>query len=286
MGNEVNEVEITSDMVNDAIETAKQESYDVTERPPECFLPEGDSVIRLWTGDNGGKLEWLREAWVFMRKGVGRWDGDCDFIRGLSARAKANDPDKAWSWRFQAGRWGIIKGCIYQDANTPLASGADTKYVRSNIPIIIALPNQALKSFKGFIQGQAPDQLRKQLDPDSPAMGIKFSLKKGSGGGCNVSWDLRDRELPSPFTWGDNQPFPHLQDCFVNSLSLPTKEQEDILNAELDAKIGGASGATPAPANVVAPVVPTAPAPAHAGAPPGHPASQPTGQFQDDDEPF
>ena len=230
-------MQITEEMVSTSINTIDTNDTLPAERPPACFLPEGDTIIRLWVAIEDSKLVWLREDWMYQMKGVGIFDGNHEFFKGIAMKAKEADPEKKWAWRYQSQRIGIIKGAIYQDDNTPLASGADPKYVRPNIPTIIVLNNTALKSFKKFMAAQIPSRLQAQLDPDKPAMGILFSLKRGSGATCNVSWSLQERELPAPFTWGDKQEFPPLSECFINGNSVPTQDQKDLISADLHNRI-------------------------------------------------
>ena len=219
--------------ITNSINTLETSETQQDDRPPACFLPEGDTTLRIWVKQEDGKLEWLREAWVFTMKGVGMFDGNSDFFKGISAKAKEADPDKSWSWRYQSQRIGILKGQLYP----PLSPHADEKYVKVNTPTIIAINNTALKAFKQFMSTQLPKNLQEQLDIDKPAMGLKFNLKRGSGAHCNVSWDLTPRELTQPFTWGDNQEFPHLNDCFVTPKSAPTQDQKDLISADLNNRI-------------------------------------------------
>ena len=232
---------LTENAVTTAVNAPEQSDAPQLERPPLAFLPEGDSTLRLWTNERDGKLEWLREIWAFHRSGIGWFDGDDEWCRQIAKRAKDADPDKKWSWQFQAQRIGIAKGVFYD-----IPPGADPKYLSINpdaghsAPTIVVFNSTALKSLRRFMAGQKPADLVKQLDVDNDAMGINFSLKRGSGANCNVSWNLTNYKMPA-FTWGGGNPFPHLDQCFVKAGDTPSPTQRDQINSDLQAKIAANS---------------------------------------------
>lgn len=224
-------MKLSTTAIASAMDTPDQSSQSNLDRPPQCFLPEGDSILRIYVAEQDGQLEWMREAWVFIAKGVGMFDGDLPWVKEIANKAKQADPERKWAWRYQAQRLGILKACFYE-----LPDNSDPKYLQVETPTILVLNNTALKAFKSFMRGQIPNNLAHQLDVDEARMGIKFSLKRGSGAQANCTWDLQERALPA-LQWGDGNDFPHISQCFVKPGDAPSQTQKDQIEAELHAKI-------------------------------------------------
>ena len=228
---------ISENLASQTIADAKSRAKPLSDLPPISYLPPGDSVLRVYVKEvSATRLEMLREQWAVNYKNIGQFDGNDPFVQAITRRAAdacARLPkEKRWDWQWKPRRSGVVKGVFYE-----LSDQADLQYVGTGTARIIILNNTALNAWHDFIAAQSIDTIREQFDNDAECMGIRFSLKTGSGATCNVGWDLAKRALPNPFTWGEGKEFPSLDTCWVHPGYGPNPEQQSKINELLAQKI-------------------------------------------------